>query len=151
MEGGEKVCELADESALQVWQSELARNAKLNLRPEIGLNPEFFPLVLNGSKTTTVRYSKGCIHFPQHTTLPLIISTTRGSLFAFPLAIISQSSSDNYLDNKGDVIIKKVVIKRFRDLNDEDAKKGITTPLTDLYLRRNISITQTVLETHQNL
>ena len=80
---GEAACRVfevnAIEERLQAFVLELQRgDTKLNLRPEIGLNPEFFPLVEAGKKTTTVRYSKDSIHFPLHAILPLIISSTRG-------------------------------------------------------------------------
>jgi len=109
---GEEVYVLQDEETLLRVQGELAQKHKMNFRPEIGLNPEFYPLILEGTKSTTIRFSKGSIHFPLHTTLPLIISTTR--------------------EQKGDVHVRKIELKSFDTLNDEDARNDGFSNVSEL-------------------
>ncbi len=86
------------------------------LRSEMDLYSEYVQWLERGSKTTTVRYRRGAIDCPQRYQLSLYATKNHGTHGRRPA---------------GQILLQKMIIKRFGELTTEDAIKDGFSSVTE--------------------
>ncbi len=109
---------IVNETELSALLSERFPGIKSFPRDKFLLNEKFINWLKNGRKTTTIRYKKVGIDFPVATCLPLI-----------PTKDFSKNRGEAPV---GFLKIRKYIIKKYRDLNETDARNDGFKTLTEL-------------------
>jgi uncharacterized protein YqfB (UPF0267 family) len=109
---------LITESEIIYQLSKKASNKKISCRKKFLLFAEFVDWLIIGRKTTTIRFSNKAIDIPANNILPLI-----------PTIDFSSKIKEKSI---GYVAISKFIIKKYKDLNESDAKNDGFSTLDEL-------------------